>query len=119
MPRTNITLQEVGKNKGAELTDVNADQANGMMFDNDGRTELIIHNGDGSTRTVTGVSVACSHGRTLDVAVPVATLKRGILGPLDPDIFNQKSGTDIGKVYVDFSAGTTTAVKVHARRVTG
>lgn len=119
MPRTVIAIQEVAKNKGAELTDVSADQANGMMFDNDGRTVLIVQNGDGVTRTVTAVSVACSHGRTLDVAQAIVTLKRGILGPFDMDQFNQKSGADQGKVYVDFSAGTTSAVKVHARRTTG
>lgn len=119
MPRTAITLQEVAKNNGAELTDVNANQPNGQLFENDGRTELVVHNGDASSRTCTVVGVACSHGRTASLAVAVAAGKRAVLGPFDKELFNQPSGADQGKVYVDWSASTPTTVKVHARRVTG
>lgn len=119
MPRTNIAIQEVAKNAGAELTETNADQANGQMFENDGRTVLVVRNGDASTRTVTVVGVACSHGRTANIAVAVQAGRVAELGPFDRDLFNQPSGADQGKVYVDWSASTPTTVKAHARRITG
>jgi hypothetical protein len=72
------------------------------MFSNDGNTRLWVKNsGSGahvvtivSTKTVAGLAVA-------DAAYTVGAGKYAILGPFPPDLYNQKSGNDKGKVYVD------------------
>jgi hypothetical protein len=115
MARTAIAVQQVAKNSGAQLTSVTPDAVNGNILPNDGNTELIVHNGDASSKTVTITSVACSHGRTSNLAVPVAAGERAVIGPLEPGAWNQ-SGADAGKVYVDWSASTN--VKVAARQIT-
>ena len=109
MPRSVLAVQEVAKNKSAQATGPAADQANGNMFDNDGKTRLVVKNGDASPRTATVVSVACSHGRTLDDALVLAAGEVGVMGPYDPELVNQSA--DPGKAYVNWSAGTTAAVK--------
>lgn len=111
MPRTALAIQEIRRNNGAQLTDNNADVTNGQIFDNDGNTILVVHNGDASSRTCTVKGVACSHGRTADVAVAVAAGARAEIGPFDQALFNQ-SGADAGKVHVDWSAATPTTVKI-------
>lgn len=115
MPLTSIAVQAIAKNAGAELVDVNADQANGNKFLNDGRTRLVITNGDGSPRTATVTSVADPFGRTGDVAVIVTNGKSAVIGPFDPLLFNQADGT----ITLNWSAGTTTAVKVRAIQTVG
>jgi len=110
MPRTAIAVQAVQKNKAGQLTSVTPDAVNQMNFVNDGETELVVHNGDGSAKTVTIVSVPCEHGRTGDIVQNVAAGERAILGPFDKLLFNQADGT----VNVDFSASTN--VKVSARK---
>lgn len=114
MPRTNIPLTTLGLPGNAQLTETNADQANGMSFVNAGDCFLVVHNGDGSSRTVTVGSVAQPPlGRTGDVVRAVAASARAILGPFRVDGFCQADGT----VNVDFSVGTTTAVKVSLIKV--
>jgi len=117
MAQTALAVQEIPKNTGAVLASAGADQANGNKFPNDGRTVLEIVNGDGSARTVTVSSVPCSHGRTQDLVQAIPAGGQAVLGPFDGEGFNQKSGADTGWVYVSWSAGTTSAVKVTARRL--
>jgi hypothetical protein len=106
MPRTAIAIQSVAGNNGAQLNEVTPDAVNGNMFDNDGRTRLVVHNGDAASKTVTVRAIACSHGRSVDVSQVVAAGARAVLGPFDPSLFNQPGPTDQGKVYVDWSAST-------------
>ena len=113
MARTAIALQAVVRGTGAQLTEVAADAANGMMFPNDGDTELVVVTG-GTGINVTIRSVPCSHGRSGDQVVAVAANKRAVFPKWDPALFNQ-SGTDQGNVYVDFSAGTSVTVAVVRR----
>jgi hypothetical protein len=110
MPRTAIAIQKIAANSGAQLVSVTPDAGNGNNFTNDGRTELIVHNSDAAPHTVTVKSVACSHGRTGDIAVPVAAGERAFLGPFDPGGFNQSDGT----VNVDWTAST--GMKVATRQ---
>src|SRR3954471_18918783 len=100
MAQTALAVQEIPKNSGAVLASAGADQANGNKFPNDGKTVLEVLNGDGVSRTVTVTSVACSHGRTGDVAVPIAAGAQAVIGPFDGEAFNQKSGADLGWIYV-------------------
>jgi hypothetical protein len=106
MARTAIAIQSVGGNGGAQLTEVTPDAVNGSMFDNDGRTRLVVHNGDAASKTVTIRAVSCSHGRSVDVVQVVAAGARAVFGPFDQSLFNQPGPTDQGKVYVDWSAST-------------
>ena len=113
-PRLTLTVQLIAANSGAALTMVAADAADGMKFPNDGRTELLIENGDSSAKTVTITSVPCSHGRLGDLVLTVGAGAREIIGPLDPSLFNQTSGADMGSVY--FGISDATSVTVGARR---
>lgn len=114
MPRTALAVQEIQAGKAAQLAGPAADQANGNSFVNDGHTRLVVKNGDASSRTITVVSKACSHGRTGDVSQPVAAGEVAVLGPFDPATFNQTDGT----VNVDWSASTPGTVKCTPVRTT-
>lgn len=114
MPRTNLPIVDIPVGGGGQLTEQNADQANGMELVNPGDVFLACHNGDAASRTITVVSVAQPPlGRTGDKAVTIAAGARALIGPLRPNGFNQPDG----KVNIDFSAGTTTAFKVAAVRI--
>lgn len=106
MPRTSIAIQSIPRNGGAQLVSVTPDAANGNSFTNDGKTELIVHNGDAAPHTVTVRSVNDPYGRTGDVAVPVAAGERAFLGPFEQNLFNQADGT----VNVDWTASTSMKV---------
>lgn len=110
MARTALAIQSIPANSGAQLTSATPDAGNGNYFPNDGQTVLVVYNGDASSKTVTVVSVPCSHGRSGDVAVTVAAGAQAELGPFQTDTFNQADGT----VQVNWSASTS--VKVTARR---
>jgi hypothetical protein len=110
MPRTSIAIQSVTGNNGAQLTSVTPDAVNGNMFDNDGKTRLVVHNGDATSKTVTITGVPCSHGRSGNIVQAVAAGERAVFGPFDQNLFNQPGPTDQGKVYVDWSASTSVKV---------
>lgn len=106
MARTAITPQAAG---GA-VTFGAADATNGMRFVNDGKTVLIVKNASAAAITVTVRSVPCSHGRLGDLIVTVpATTGEAVIGPFAKDLFDQQS-TDLGNVYVDFSASASVTV---------
>lgn len=114
MARTALAIQDIPANSGAQLVTAAPDSANGNMFDNDGTVELVVRNGSGAPVTPTIVSVPCSHGRSGDQAPAIAAGAMAVLGPFSPDLFNQRSGVDAGKVYVNWSASAS--VTVTARR---
>jgi hypothetical protein len=109
--RTAITVQAIQRNKSASLTMATPDSVNGNSFSNDGATVLVVQNTDSSSHTCTVHSVACSHGRTGDIAEVVAAGELHEIGPFDPAIWNQTDGT----VQVDWTAST--GMKVAARRM--
>ena len=108
MSRTAIVVQSIPNNTGAVLTMAAADASANMALPNDGHTDLLVENAGGVSCTVTVHSVACSHGRTGDLSVVLATGTRAIIGPLDPAIFNQLA--DQPNVYVDFSESASVTV---------
>ena len=108
MPRTNIPIQIKPAN-GGEIDVVAftaADQANGMEFVNDGRTTLMVLNGDASPHTATIASIKCSHGRLGDATIVVTAGDQGDGGPYPTDLFQQSGGL----VHVDFDADTSVTV---------
>lgn len=109
MPRTSLAVQTIVRNSGAQCAEPGADQANGNVFINDGKTRLIIRNGDASPRTATVRSVLCSHGRSGDITCgPIAAGTSAECGPFDIPLYNQSDGISVN---VDWSAGTTSACK--------
>lgn len=109
MPRTSIAVQSVPFQKSSAITYTAADSTNGMMFDNDGYTVLLVKNGGASPINVTIRAVTDEAGRSVDEVRSVANGTDAVFGPYRPAWWNQRS-TDLGKVYVDFSASASVNV---------
>ena len=114
MPRTIVTVQNVAANGGGiqSITKTAADSANGMYFNNDGRTTFHVQNLDASSKTVTVVSVPDTYGRSGDLVLVVPAASAGdpgcgIGGPFPVALWNQSG---LGQVFVNFSAATSTKV---------
>lgn len=110
MPRTAITPLEITI-AGVAPTFAPADNGNGMSFVNDGNTLLEVKNTGGGACTVTLTTPGKVGGIDIvdpTVIVPITTGDR-IIGPFQPDIFNQAGGI----VFVDFSTGTGVTVAVY------
>lgn len=118
MPRTTIPLTSVpgGASRYAEVDYEAADQSNGMAFKNDGRTLLLVKNGDASAKKVKVTSVADpTSGRTGDLGdlsstVSVGAGKTEVFNFLDPNLFNQRTGDYSGMILVDFDDDTSVEV---------
>lgn|SRR5574341_265424 len=113
MARTAIAVTTVGfQGKIDNLTFTAADAVNGMMFDNDAQTVVVIKNTGAGVVNVTVTSVADEAGRTgnLVVAVP-ATTGIGFISLLRALWWNQRT-SDVGKVYLDFSTASGVSVAV-------
>ncbi|ABF42168.1 hypothetical protein Acid345_3167 [Candidatus Koribacter versatilis Ellin345] len=110
MSRTAIAVQTIPDNTAAAVTLSASDSSNNMIFPNDGRTEIIVKNANGSSVTVTAVSVPCEHGRTGDIALVIANGAIASFPKLSPALFNQQSGADIGQVYLNFSISSSITV---------
>ena len=106
MARTALSVQSSSKS-GLSATYSAADATNGMLFTNDGGIFLHVKNGGAGSINVTITSVPCSHGRTEDQIVSIGAGADEFIGPFKKELFNQKSGTDVGKVYVDFDIDTS------------
>ena len=94
--------------------------ANDAKFDNAlGRALLLFINGFGGASsvsvTITIKSVADAFGRSGDLEIVVAPGQVAVCGPFPPALFNQKSGTDIDKVYVDYAPGSGPTLDANSR----
>lgn len=111
MARSAITAQKVVAT-GLELT-TEAANSDGNMFTNTGRQILFVDNGSESDVKVT-IQTGAKYGG-LDVSDREVTVTAGearYIGKLSPAVYNQTSGDDEGKVYVDYDAVTTVTVVV-------
>ncbi len=84
------------------------DGTNGAMFTNvDAQTVLLLTNNGGGAHIITFQTPALVAGGLViqDPTVSVPAGEKLILGNFDPVIYNQPSGADIGKIYMD-SNGT-------------
>jgi hypothetical protein len=88
-----------------------AADAAGDMFANNGNMTFRVKNGSGAGVTVTIVSVADPYGRTGDQVVVVAAGAEVEFGPLNPALWNQRSG-DVGFVHITYSAVASVTVAV-------
>lgn len=107
MPRTDLTPQDV-VDEG--LTPVyTAANVLGHMIPGDGGVIIQVKNTSGSPINVTVQTGGTLLGEPVTdkvIAVPATTGDK-LIGPFPPALYNQPSGADAGKVYIDFSAVTS------------
>ena len=81
----------------------------GDQFLNDGKSILLVKNGDSSAKTVTVAGQrTCNQGSTHNAAVSVAAGAQEAIGPFNPAFFNDPNGY----VQVTYSAVTSVTVAV-------
>lgn len=107
MARTELTVQEINFQKGEAIVGIAGDSANDHMFINDGRTVLYVKNAGVGAVSVTIKSVADELGRIQDEVLSVAAATEAIFAPTRKGGWNQKSGVDAGKTYVDLDIDTS------------
>lgn len=102
MARADITVQALDPT-GVFTAEQNGDSANNHVMANNGEVFLIARNADGAApHTVTIVTPGTVGGLAItDQAVAVPASSTRLIGPLDPDVYDQPSGADAGKVYVN------------------
>ncbi len=105
---------------GNEIADAPTafDEPDGAMFHNkDAQTVLVLINTGGGAHIITFTTPFLASGG-LTVEDPTVNIPAGethILGNFDPVVFNQPSGADIGKVYMD-SDGTQSEMEAKLYR---
>ena len=102
-------------------TDIGAGQAivaaNDAMFVNDGKTILKVVNANGVAQTfdlITPGTIGDDALAIADKTVSIAGSTTEYCGPFPTGIYNQPSGADSGKVYIDTDSSdlTITAIRV-------
>lgn len=92
-----------------------AANVDGNMFLNNGKILLWLENGSGSPITVTLVTPRTVSGLAVaDQTVSVPATDERWAGPFDTGTYNQASGADVGKLYIDYSDVTTLNVGAYA-----
>ena len=111
MSRTELTVTEIERTGVDAAATLEAANADGEKFLNDGKTFLEVLNTNAATCTVTAVSTRTIDGLAVaDLEVAVEQNERLFIGPFPRDTFNQPSGADAGRVYVNFSAVTDVTI---------
>jgi hypothetical protein len=91
--------------------------ANDAMFVNDGKTILKVVNANGAAQTfdlITPGTVGADALAIADKTISIAGSTTEYCGPFQTSIYNQPSGDDAGKVYIDTASSdlTMTAIRV-------
>lgn len=110
MARTDLSVQDIARSGLAPS--FSAANADGHAIYNDGKTFIEVKNTDASPITVTIQTPGTVDGLAISdrtVTIPATTGDK-MIGPFPPDKYNQISGSDKGKVYVDFSAVSNVTV---------
>lgn len=109
MARTALTTQKViDAGLEAAFTAANVD---GHSIDGDGDVVLEVMNGGGAPINVTIQTGGTLAGKAVaDTVVAVTNGERRHIGRFRADLYNQPSGSDAGRVLVDFSDVTTVTV---------
>lgn len=109
MARTDVTVGEISR-AGIAETLIPA-IVDGHMFLNGGDVHAVILNTDVAAKTITFITPRTVHGLAVgDLAITLNQNDRKKVGPFPPDTFNQPTGADAGKVYVDYSAITGVSI---------
>lgn len=111
MARTDLTVQTIAVG-GLVIAD-EAANVDGEMFLNTGKEFLFVRNAHSAPINVTLVTGKTVDGLAVaDRVVAVTNATTQMIGPLSTDLYNQPSGADAGKIYVDFSVVTNLFVAV-------
>ena len=112
MARSDITVQTVDENAGTQVT-YEAANVDGNAYPNTGSEIVHVINGSGGSITVTAVTPATQAGLAIaDLAVAIPAGEDRFIGRLSKKTFNQPSGADADKVYLDYSSVTSLTVAV-------
>lgn len=108
MPRTNLTSTQISRT-GLTPTFGAVDQPNGNDFLNvDERTYIHVKTGGSATVLTVPTPITIDGLAVADLSVSIGTSSERIIGPFPQQYYNQ---TD-GKVYLDWSVGTSVTVAV-------
>lgn len=112
MARTAITIQDIPENAGLAAT-YEAANVDGNMFDNLGDEIIHVKNGGAGAINVTLPTPATQAGLAVaDLVVAVPAGAERLIGRLSPGTFNQPSGADEDRVYLDYDVVTSVTVAV-------
>lgn len=114
MARTNVPVLETDPAGILDPTavDVALHATDGAMFTNNGDTRVWVNNTGAGAHNITAVTPRTVEGLAVaDRTYVVPAGKTAIIGPFDPNTFNQPSGADAGKVYLN-SDGTQSEVLI-------
>lgn len=87
--------------------------ADGYKFRNDGSIFLLVENTNGASAgaTVTAVTPITVGGHAVeDEAIAVAAGETHLIGPFDPSVYNHRSGSDEGAMYLEGSGAVADLV---------
>lgn len=108
--RDTITVTDV-INTGITHTLTLTASGDGNKFVNTGKTILFVNNGYTATITATIVTPGTVGGLAIaDVVIPIAASTQFVAGPFVTGIFNQGSGTDRNRTYVNWNTVVTGTV---------
>lgn len=111
MARQAIAVQGISEN-GLNMA-MSAANADGHMYPNSGKEKVRVANGSGASIDVTIQTGATYRGLALaDKVVAVPAGETRFIGPFDRATYNQPTGADAGKVYIDTSAQTSVTLAV-------
>lgn len=104
MARTDLTVITFSKASEDGVTALSAANVDGHAVANNGQVILEVLNTDVASCTVTVQTPRTIGGLALaEYTVVVAQNERRKFGPFDRATFNNQTGPDAGKMYVDFS----------------
>jgi len=112
MARTDLSVQTTDRD-GIVVSYTEVLAANDCMFPNDGKVEVRVANASGSTANLVFETPATVLSDELAIADKTGTVADGtekVFGPFPTATFNQPSGADVGKVYLDTDQTITVAV---------
>jgi hypothetical protein len=101
MVRQDLTV-EVITDTGNTNPTFDALHADGQMFVNTGAEFIVVKNGNASTLTLTITTPQTVAGLAVaDRTVTLLTTEDSYIGTFRKDLYDQPSGADAGKVYID------------------
>lgn len=115
MPRTELTVQSIGRTTALEDPVQNTpDASNGNRFDNStARVFLYVRNGSVSTKTMTVVhpGLVDSDLTVSDRAYAIPAGERWVIGPF-PSSYNQTLDSDTNQVALNWSDSSSVTIEV-------
>ena len=112
MARTDLSVQTTDRD-GIVVSYTEVLAANDCMFPNDGKVEVRVANASGSTANLVFETPATVLSDELAIADKTGTVADGtekVFGPFPTATFNQPSGADVGKLYLDTDQTVSVAV---------